>query len=141
MKKWLKWAGLAVAIMLGALQFVPVTRVNPTERSEAALPPEVQGLLQRACFDCHSNETRWPWYSYIAPVSFLIAHDVRDGRRELNFSLWNQYNDRRKARKFKEIVEQVEKKKMPQWYYVLVHPEAKLSDAEREIIMNWAKQP
>ena len=141
MKKWLKWAGLAVAIVLGALQFVPVTRVNPTERSEAALPPEVQGLLQRACFDCHSNETRWPWYSYIAPVSFLIAHDVRDGRRELNFSLWNQYNDRRKARKFKEIVEQVEKKKMPQWYYVLVHPEAKLSDAEREIIMNWAKQP
>ena len=141
MKKWLKWAGLAVVIVLGALQFVPVTRVNPTERSEAALPPEVQGLLQRACFDCHSNETRWPWYSYIAPVSFLIAHDVRDGRRELNFSLWNQYNDRRKARKFKEIVEQVEKKKMPQWYYVLVHPEAKLSDAEREIIMNWAKQP
>jgi hypothetical protein len=141
MKKWLQRAGLVVVILLGAIQFVPITRVNPTERSEAPRPPEVQALLQRACFDCHSNETRWPWYSYIAPVSFLIARDVREGRRELNFSVWNQYNGGRKARKFKEIVEQVEKKKMPQWYYVVVHPEAKLSDAERETIMNWAKQP
>jgi len=141
MKKWLKRTGLAVIVLLGAMQFVPVSRVNPTERSEAPRPAEVQALLQRACFDCHSNETRWPWYSYVAPVSFLIARDVREARRELNFSVWNQYNERRKARKFKEIVEQVEKKKMPQWYYVLVHPEAKLSDAERETIMNWAKQP
>ena len=141
MKKWLKRTGLAVIVLLGAMQFVPVSRVNPTERSEAPRPAEVQALLQRACFDCHSNETRWPWYSYVAPVSFLIARDVREARRELNLSVWNQYNERRKARKFKEIVEQVEKKKMPQWYYVLVHPEAKLSDAERETIMNWAKQP
>jgi len=136
MKKWLKRAGLAVVILLVAMQFVPITRINPPERSEASRPPEVQALLQRACYDCHSNETRWPWYSYIAPVSFLIARDVREGRRELNFSIWNQYNQGRKMRKFKEIVEQLEKGNMPQWYYVLIHAEAKLSDGEREAIIN-----
>ena len=141
MKKWLKRAGLAVVILLVAMQFVPITRINPRERSEASRPPEVPALLQRACYDCHSNETRWPWYSYIAPVSFLIARDVREGRRELNFSIWNQYNQGRKMRKFKEIVEQLEKGNMPQWYYVLIHAEAKLSDGEREAIINWAKHP
>ena len=141
MKQWLKRAGLAVVILLVGIQFVPITRTNPSERGKAPEPREVQALLQRACYDCHSNETRWPWYSYIAPVSFLIARDVREGRRELNFSVWSQYTASRKARKLKEIVEQVEKRTMPQWYYVLIHAEAKLSDGEREAIIKWAKQP
>ena len=141
MKKWLKRTGLALVVLLAGIQFVPITRTNPPERGKAPAPLEVQALLQRACYDCHSNETRWPWYSHIAPVSFLIARDVREGRREVNFSLWDGYNAQRKTRKLKEIGDQVEKGAMPQWYYVLMHEEAKLSAAERETIIKWVRQP
>jgi len=140
MAKWMKKSAVGLIAVFIVVQFVPVARVNPTERGQPAAPSEVQALLQRACYDCHSNETQWPWYSRVAPVSFLIAHDVTDGRRELNFSIWTQYNERRKARKMKEIAEQVEKDKMPQWYYVSLHPDAKLSVADRELIIKWAKQ-
>lgn len=136
----MKKSAVGLIAVFIVVQFVPVARVNPTERGQPAAPSEVQALLQRACYDCHSNETQWPWYSRVAPVSFLIAHDVTDGRRELNFSIWTQYNERRKARKMKEIAEQVEKDKMPQWYYVSLHPDAKLSVADRELIIKWAKQ-
>jgi cytochrome c551/c552 len=139
-KRWLKIIAVGFAVAQIAVQFVPVARVNPTERSQPAAPSEVQALLQRACYDCHSNETQWPWYSRVAPVSFLIARDVTEGRRELNFSIWNRYEERRKTRKWKEIAEQVEKGKMPQWYYVSLHPDAKLSAADRELIVKWAKQ-
>ena len=140
MTKWMKKLGFGLIAVFMVAQFVPVARVNPTERGQPAAPTEVQAVLQRACYDCHSNETQWPWYSQVAPMSFLIARDVTDGRRELNFSLWNQYNERRKARKLKEIAEQVEKGKMPQWYYVSLHPDAKLSVADRELIIKWARQ-
>jgi Haem-binding domain len=140
MKQWIQYSvGGLIAVFVG-VQFVPVARVNPLDRGEPAAPSAVQALLQRACYDCHSNKTRWPWYSYVAPMSFLITHDVTEGRRELNFSLWNQYEERRKTRKLKEIVEQVEKGKMPQWYYVSLHPDAKLSAADRELIVKWASR-
>ena|ERR1051325_3771470 len=140
MKMWLKRLGLGLAIVLIAIQFIPIARTNPPERGKPPAPAEVQAVLQRSCNDCHSNETRWPWYSYVAPISFLISNDVREGRREVNFSLWGQYNAQRQARKRKEIVEQVQSGKMPQWYYVLLHPEAKLSDADRQTIVNWAQR-
>ena len=140
MAKWLKRLGVGIVGLLIVAQFIPLARVNPPGRGQAPAPKEVQALFQRSCYDCHSNETRWPWYSWIAPVSFLIAHDVTEGRRELNFSAWESYQDSRKKRKLKEIVEQVELSKMPQWYYVLIHPEAKLSAAERELIIKWAQE-
>jgi Haem-binding domain len=140
MKGWLRRGIVILIVGLIASQFVPVMRTNPPVEGKDPLPAELRPIVQRACFDCHSNETRWPWYSYIAPVSFLIVRDVREGRREVNFSVWDQYNQSRKARKLKEIVEQVETRKMPQWYYVLLHAEAKLSDGEREAIIKWAKQ-
>ena len=141
MMRWLKIGSAGLAVALVVVQFFPVARVNPTEREQPTAPVEVQAIFQRACYDCHSNETQWPWYSYVAPMSFLIARDVTEGRRELNFSLWSQFNERRKARKLKEIVEQVEKGKMPQWYYVALHPDAKLSPADRDLIIKWARQP
>jgi hypothetical protein len=140
MAKWMKKFAVGLIAVLIVVQFVPVARVNPTERGQPAAPSEVQALLQRACYDCHSNETQWPWYSSVAPLSFLIARDVTEGRKELNFSLWNGYNERRKGRKLKEIAEQVEKSKMPQWYYVSLHPDAKLSPADRELIIKWARR-
>lgn len=140
MAKWMKKFAVGLIALLIVVQFVPVVRVNPLERGQPPGPAEVEALLERACYDCHSNETRWPWYSQIAPMSFLIARDVTEGRRELNFSTWSQYNERRKTRKLKEIAEQVEKGKMPQWYYVSLHPDAKLSAADRELITKWARR-
>ena len=141
MKKWILRIGVILAVALVVIQFVPVERVNPPVEGAIQVTVDLKTVFQRACYDCHSNETVWPWYSRVAPFSWLIAEDVKKGRVELNFSIWDQYNERRKARKLKEIVEQVEQSTMPQWYYVLLHPEAKLSASDREMILKWAKQP
>jgi hypothetical protein len=140
MKKLLARAGLVVIVILMMIQFIPVDKSNPPARSADVAPAQVQELLRRACFDCHSHETVWPWYSQIAPVSLLIARDVKKGRKEVNFSTWDKYNEKRKARKLKEIAMQVEKGNMPLFYYLPLHPGAKLSPAERELIVKWAKQ-
>ena len=140
MKKWTVRVGKALVVLLVAMQFVPIARTNPPVESDVPVAAELKAILRRACYDCHSNETTWPWYSRVAPVSWLLANDVKEGRREVNFSVWNQYTENRRARKLKEIVEQLEGNKMPQWYYVLVHPEAKLSASDKEMIINWAKQ-
>ncbi len=141
MKKWLKRIGLGILAILIVAQFVPVERTNPPERGQPNAPADVQAILRRSCYDCHSNETDWPWYSHVAPASLLMAHDVQEGRGEVNFSTWEKYDERRKTRKLKEIAEQVEKGDMPLWYYLPLHPEAKLSAVERDLIIKWAKQP
>ena len=140
MKKWLKRFGMGFVLILIGLQLVPVDRTNPLEHGQPAAPAEIQAILRRACYDCHSNETIWPWYSHIAPASLLLARDVKEGRREVNFSTWEKYDTRRKTRKLKEITDELEKGEMPPWYYLPLHPEAKLSAAERELIVKWAKQ-
>jgi hypothetical protein len=140
MKRWLTRAGVILVLAPIGIQFVPIERTNPPVESDVAVPAELKTVLQRACYNCHSNETTWPWYSRVAPVSFLIASDVKEGRRQVNFSIWGQYTESRRARKLKEIREQVEGNKMPQWYYLLVHPDAKLSAGDKEMIVRWAKQ-
>jgi hypothetical protein len=138
--QWLKRIGVGLVALLVVLQFVPVERTNPPERGEPPGPAEVQALLRRSCFDCHSNETKWPWYGQIAPVSLLIARDVKDGRKKINFSTWGKYDESRKAKKLKEIAKEVGKGDMPLFYYLPLHPDAKLSATERELIAKWAKQ-
>ncbi|MDQ7030952.1 MAG: heme-binding domain-containing protein [Ardenticatenia bacterium] len=86
-------------------------------------------LARRACFDCHSNETVWPWYSNIAPISWLVRHDVDEGRRELNFSEWHRFQEA------DELVEVIQEGEMPPAYYVLLHPGARLSPEEREALI------
>lgn len=140
MKKWLKRLGLAVAAALLVAQAVPLARSNPPERDFPAAPAAVRALLQRACNDCHSHETRWPWYSSVAPMSFLVARDVKEGRKELNFSRWDSYDPRRQERKKKDIAKEVGKGAMPPWFYLPLHPEARLSAEERELIVRWAKR-
>ncbi len=140
MKKWLKRVGGGLIVLLIVLQFVPVERTNPPDHREFMAPADVQAILRRACYNCHSNETVWPWYSKVAPVSFLLANDVKEGRREVNFSTWEKATEQRKARKLKEIVKEVESGDMPPWYYVPLHPEAKLSPADRKTIIAWAKR-
>jgi hypothetical protein len=129
--------GLFVALVLA--QLVPVARTNPPATDEIAAPLEIDGLLQRACYDCHSNETRWPWYAWIAPASWLVAWDVNEGRRHLNFSAWDAYEPKKRAHKLEEIVEMVEQDAMPLWYYRPLHADAVLSDAERRQLVAWAE--
>jgi len=129
--------GLVVAFVLA--QLVPVARTNPPGPGEITTPMEIDGILQRACYDCHSNDTRWPWYAWVAPASWLVAWDVRHARGHLNFSAWEQYEPKKKRHKLEELVEMIEEDEMPLWYYRPLHPDAKLADAEREQLIAWAK--
>ncbi|MET0153110.1 MAG: heme-binding domain-containing protein [Candidatus Binatia bacterium] len=131
---------LGLGVLFGLVQLVPVDRTNPAVESDVAAPGTANGVLRRACYDCHSNETFWPWYSQVAPVSWLLASDVREGRRELNFSLWNTYDPKRRAKKLKETVQEVRDGDMPPWYYVIMHSEAKLSGADRAAIERWVAE-
>jgi len=119
------------------IQFVHIDRTNPPITGEIEAPAPVKEILRRSCYDCHSNETVWPWYSYIAPASWLLESDVNEGRKELNFSEWNGYDEKRKLKKIKEIWEEVNEGEMPEWDYVIMHSEAGLSDADTQIIREW----
>ena len=108
MKKKLKTAGLVIVGFLLVAQLVPVARTNPPETSPLQIPADVEPILQKACYDCHSNKTKWPWYSGVAPLSWWIVDHVNEGRRELNFSEWNAIPAEKRAKKFEEIAEEVE---------------------------------
>lgn len=129
---------LGLIILFGAIQFIPVDRSNPPATAEISVPPEVRSVLVRSCYDCHSNQTVWPWYSRVAPVSWLVARDVHKGRDELNFSTWDRYSSGRQAKLLKESWEEVSEGEMPMWFYVWLHPNAHLSPADRELIRQWA---
>ena len=129
---------VALALVVVALQLVPVSRTNPRVTSEIVAPAAVHAVLKRACYDCHSHETKWPWYSYVAPVSWLVAKDVRDGRRHMNFSEWGSYIADKQEAKIRSIWEQVSEGEMPLAIYLPMHPEAKLTEADRAVLKQWA---
>jgi hypothetical protein len=138
-RRVVKFGLLAVGLALAIAQLVPVDRSNPPVEGEVAAPPEVRAILRRACYDCHSNEVAWPWYGRVAPVSWLLARDVREGRKEVNFSVFGQYPEKRRQRKWTEIPEQVGKGEMPPWFYTAVHRKARLSEADRDALVRWAR--
>ncbi len=126
-------AGMILPGIFVLLQFVPYGRnhTNPPVRQEPAWDsPNTAALVRRACFDCHSNETAWPWYSNVAPVSWLVQRDVDEGRRKLNFSEWD-----RPQKNADEAAEQIQKGEMPPWFYLPLHPQARLSQGEKQALM------
>lgn len=131
------WGGLGVLLLL--LQFIPVNKENPPAQGTLPAPPEIEQLLRKSCLDCHSHQTRWPWYSHLAPISFLVAHDVNHGREYVNLSLWDTYDEMQKQRILLTSAEEIEKNRMPPASYSLVHPEAKLSESERTLLVSWLK--
>jgi Haem-binding domain len=131
---------IVLLVLLVLAQLVRVDRTNPPVMSDVPAPPEVKAALRRACYDCHSNETAWPWYSQVAPISWLLAYDVGEGREDLNFSTWQQYDEKKRKKKLKETVETVNEGEMPPWYYVLVHPDARLPDRDRQALAAWAAE-
>jgi len=136
---------LASKVMLGVggvlvlIQLIRPEQTNPPVTAAVVAPPEVMTLLKRSCWDCHSNETVWPWYAQVAPVSWLVTRDVNHGRKHLNFSEWQGYEEGRKLKKLKEVAEEVEEGEMPLAIYLPLHPEAKLTPAERTTLVEWAK--
>ena len=131
MKKWLKRIGITVVILLVAAQFVPVNRTNPSITREVIWDsPTTRALAQRACFDCHSNETTWVWFDYIAPASWYVAHHINDGRRSLNFSEWDQPNA-----DFEEVSRSIKNGEMPLWDYILLHPDTKLTAHDQATLL------
>jgi hypothetical protein len=136
---------LALIVFLVVAQFVPVERTNPpfdpSETLQATLQPpsHVSAILERSCRDCHSNETRWPWYSRVAPISWLLAGDVSEGRNHMNLSEWGRLSSRRAGNYLEEICEEVTSGSMPQGKYVLLHPDAKLSQQDVDAICGWTE--
>ncbi|HEX7070773.1 MAG TPA: heme-binding domain-containing protein [Rhodothermales bacterium] len=141
----LRGAGILLLIIV-ALQFVRPERTNPpvdpAERLQAhvQVPADVQAILDRSCRDCHTNETRWPWYSAVAPMSFLLVHDVTEGRDELNFSEWGQYDGETMGEQLDHICTEVREGEMPMKTYTLVHSEARLSAQDVDRLCQWTKQ-
>ena len=123
------------AIALAALiQLIPYGRnhTNPPVTAEPQwASAATRDLVKRTCFDCHSNKTSWPWYSNVAPVSWLVQNDVDEGREHLNFSEWD-----RPQKHAKDAAEEVRDGEMPMWIYLPAHPEARLTDAEKQALIN-----
>ena len=138
MKKMLLSIGVLAIVAFGIIQLIPVDRSNPPVGADIPTSPAVKAILKRACYDCHSNETVWPWYSRVAPISWVVAWDVRKGREELNFSTWNRSGLEDRAKKVQESWEEVEEGEMPPWFYVLLHPEAQLAAEDRGVLRAWA---
>jgi Haem-binding domain len=132
---------VSLAAAFAAIQLIPVSRSNPPETSDPEAPAVIVLLLKRACYDCHSNQTRWPWYSFVAPASWLISRHVTEARQRLNFSEWEAYTSDpdTASHKLAEIADQVAGEKMAPWYYRAMHAGARLNRTERQKLIAWAR--
>ena len=137
MRRKLHWILPGLVIIFILIQFIPVDRSNPPVQQDVNAPGEVKSVLKQSCYDCHSNETRWPWYSQVAPISWLVAGDVAEGREHLNFSEWNRIDAYEQQKVVEEIWEEVDKGEMPLWFYLPLHPEARLTDTDRSVLRDW----
>jgi hypothetical protein len=137
---------IALVAIVVLLQFYRPERDNPpvdpamTLAAHVEVPAEVQALLDRSCSDCHSHSTEWPWYSQIAPMSWSVAHHVEEGREHLNFDRWGEYTPYEAQQKLGEMCEETKEGEMPLGVYLPMHPDAKLSDADVELLCGWALQ-
>lgn len=142
-KKIIKWIGIVFAIVFIGIQFLRPDRTNPpvdenrTLYARVPVPPEIKTMIERSCSDCHSSNTRWPWYSNIAPVSWLVADDVQEARKHLNLSDFAQYPPLRALAKLDMMCENMQDGLMPLPKYVAMHPDAKLSKEEIDRFCSW----
>ncbi len=131
-----KWLAIGIPALLLLIQLVPYghDHTNPPVTAEPQWDsPRTQQLAMQSCFDCHSNQTRWPWYTNVAPASWLTQNHVDEGRRALNFSTWNAAQPPRRAR---EAAETVQRGEMPPRDYLLLHPDARLSGADKQALVD-----
>jgi hypothetical protein len=146
MRNWFKWIGGALLLGAIALQFANPSHLNPAVipghdlMATNAPPPPVAALLKNACYDCHSSETKWPWYSYVAPISWPLVQHVNDARESLNFSDWPHNSPQRARKKWRRISEAVEAGEMPLPSYLWIHRESRLTAQQRRQLVEWAQQ-
>ena len=130
--------------LIGGLLVIQLIRIDVPEppkagpQEEIKAPNEIMALLKKSCYDCHSNHTRWPWYSHIAPVSWEVHSHVKNGRNWLNFSIWNRYGEEKKQKLYKGIAKSIDWK-MPPADYMWIHKDARLTPQERQAIKMWAQ--
>jgi len=127
--------GIAGCLLIA--QFRTIQRTNPPLKGDLVAPPQIRTRLRQACYDCHSNETHWPWYSYIAPISWLVERDVEGGRRQLNFSEWGSYYPTTRKRKLQWMERTLHEETMPPWHYRILHPGASLTPQDLAELEKW----
>lgn len=144
--KILKKIGWLLLVVLIALQFFRPEKNVSEEIPETNLivalnpPAEIATMLKTSCYDCHSNNTAYPWYSEVAPLSYWISDHVKDGKKHLDFSIWETYTAKKKAHKMEEFVEEVKEHKMPLESYLWIHKEAVLTPEQITQLVGWANQ-
>ena len=140
-----KRIAIGVVAALVVAQFIPLEKTNPafdpagTLWATSSAPPQITAIFQRSCQDCHSNLTKWPWYSHVAPVSWVVVSDVNGGRRHMNVDEWSSYSLEKRQGRLTKICEELKSGDMPDSKYLLIHRSAKLTDQERTALCNWAE--
>lgn len=129
----------ALLIILIGIQFIPLERTNPPVSLDINAPENITAILRTSCYDCHSNETNWPWYSHVAPVSFMVVDDVKEGRKHLNFSEWDKYNGNERQKLLEDIFDEVKREEMPLTLYTFTHPNAKLDPYRIQLLEDWIR--
>ncbi|MBV9216959.1 MAG: heme-binding domain-containing protein [Acidobacteria bacterium] len=146
MKKALKITVIVLAVAFIVLQFfridttAPVTNPADTLAATTDVPPDISLILGRSCDDCHTNNTRYPWYAQIQPTAWFLKNHIDDGRRHLNFSIWNSYDDKKKAKKLDEVCEEVQSGEMPLPSYLWIHHDAVLNEGEKKALCAWSQE-
>lgn len=137
---------LAIAIVFIAIQFIQPARnksgqLLSTDISKMVnIPKNVEAVLKNACYDCHSNNTNYPWYVNIQPMGWMMARHIKNGKEKLNFSEFGSYSTRRKISKLKGIADQIKDNDMPLSSYEMMHKNARLSHSEKTLVMNWMQK-
>jgi hypothetical protein len=137
---------LILFVVVLAIQLYRPAKTNPPENTSHTLkaatqmPPQVEQILSHSCSDCHSYNTAWPWYSRVAPASWLVISDVNDGRSHLNLSEWTNYTPERQQRKLSQICREVDEGDMPLKQYTWMHKETPLNREQRDAVCNWTKE-
>ncbi|WP_027387848.1 heme-binding domain-containing protein [Chryseobacterium gregarium] len=125
------------------IQFFPIDTTNPAPTPGMDFlkikntPAQTAGIINTSCYDCHSNETRYPWYSHVAPASWFLKNHIDEGRKNLNFSTFAMYEPKIQAHKLQECIEMVEKKEMPMESYFIGHQDAKVTDEQRKVLIRY----
>jgi len=139
MGRILKWFLIMMIIVFVGIQFIEVERTNPPVEADLDAPSEVKSILKNSCYDCHSHQTKWPWYSKVAPVSWIIVNHVKEGRERLNFSIWEKYYTSDQRRLKTEILEEILSDKMPLSMYTYTNPNSILNLNQKNIIKDWVE--
>ena len=141
--KSLKFIGIVILVVLVGIQFFPIRTNQSTEVPTTdfvvsyQVPENIENILHTSCYNCHSNNTNYPWYSYVQPVGWFLESHINKGKKELNFSEFGSYTVRKQKSKLKSIVNQVEKGEMPLSSYTLIHRDARLSQDQKKALVNY----